>query len=140
MQRVKQKPIIMNFKLYRNNTNALYTKGNLFFYEEVETQTLEPTASMLPAGLYTLRLVTIHAHRRDLEVFDFHTGQATGWRISHTATSHIGCIREQAIAIGQELIPGALFKAQEALLGERKPGESISMIPVTYQILGSSVT
>lgn len=102
----------MNIKLNRYSTNVLYTEGSLSINEEVQTQTIESTAQMLPPGLYTLRLISIHAHRRDLVIFDFHTGQTTGWQFSPTATSHIGCIREQAIAIGQELIPGALFKAQ----------------------------
>ena len=105
----------MNITLNRQKSNELYTQGTLVINHEPQTQTVECTEVMLPAGLYSLRLVTIHAHRRDLIVFDFATGQTTGWRLSETARSHIGCRKEHSIAMGQELIPGALYKAQADL-------------------------
>lgn len=101
----------MNIKLKRTRTNALYTEGILSINGEDQTRTIESTAHMLPAGIYRLQLVTIHAHLRELIVHDWHTGRPLDIRISPTATSHIGCQREQAIAIGEELIPGALYRA-----------------------------
>lgn len=101
----------MNVKITRTRTNALYTQGNLTINGEDQTRTIESTVHMLPAGLYRLQLVTIHAHLRELIVHDWHTGRTLGIRISPTATSHIGCRREKAIAIGEELIPGALYRA-----------------------------
>lgn len=104
----------MNVKITRKRTNRLYTQGTLGIHFETQTQTVEATDRMLAPGLYSLRLVSIHAHRRDLLIFDAHTGKATGQRISPTALSHVGCRREQAIAIGEELIPGALYKPRTA--------------------------
>lgn len=101
----------MQAKITRTRTNALYTEGNLTINGEDQTRTIESTVHMLPAGLYRLQLVTIHAHLRELIVHDWHTGRTLGIRISPTATSHIGCQREKAIAIGEELIPGALYRA-----------------------------
>ena len=102
----------MQIIINRQKKNCLYTEGSLLINHEVQTLTVECTEMMLAPGLYTLRLVTIHAHRRDLIVFDALTGRSTHQRISVTAFSHIGCRREKAIAIGQELIPGALYKPQ----------------------------
>ena len=101
----------MNVKIIRTRTNDLYTEGALSINGEDQTRTIESTVHMLPAGLYRLQLVTIHAHLRELIVHDWHNGHSLGIRISPTATSHIGCQREKAIAIGEELIPGALYKA-----------------------------
>ena len=101
----------MQAKITRYSTNPLYTEGILSINGEDQTRTIESTVHMLPAGIYTLQLVTIHAHLRELTVHDWHTGQPIGIRISPTATSHIGCQREHAIAIGEELIPGALYRA-----------------------------
>lgn len=100
-----------NVKIIRNRTNSLYTEGILSINGEVQSLTIESTSEMLPAGLYRLQLITIHAHLRELIVHDWHTGCSIGIRISPTATSYIGCQREKAIAIGEELIPGALYKA-----------------------------
>lgn len=101
----------MNITIKRNTTNTLYTEGTLSINGEDQTRTIESTVHILPAGLYRLKLVSIHAHLRELTVHDWHTGQPIGIRISPTATSHIGCQREHAIAIGEELIPGVLYKA-----------------------------
>lgn len=98
-------------KITRNRTNPLYTEGILSINGEVQSLTIESTSEMLPAGLYRLQLITIHAHLRELIVHDWDTGSSIGIRISPTATSHIGCHRESAIAIGEELIPGALYKS-----------------------------
>lgn len=101
----------MNVKIIRTRTNALYTQGVLSINGDSQALTIEATPEMLPAGLYRLRLVTIHAHLRKLIVHDWHTDCSIGICISHTAISHIGCRREKAIAIGEELIPGALYRA-----------------------------
>ena len=101
----------MNVKIIRNRTNPLYTEGILNINGENQTLTIEATTDMLPAGIYLIKLVTIHAHLRELIVHDWHTGSSLGIRISPTTTSHIGCQKGHAIAIGEELIPGALYKA-----------------------------
>ena len=101
----------MKFKEVRTKSNPLYTEGILSINDEVQTFTIEATPEKLPAGIYLLRLVTVHAHLRELIVFDWHTNRSTGIRISPTAISHIGCHREQSIGIGEELIPGALYTA-----------------------------
>lgn len=101
----------MKIKIQRKKKNSLYTEGILHLNDESQLQTVECTAMMLPAGLYLLWLVSINAHCRELVILDCDSKQPTGQRISPTAISHIGCRREQAIAIGHELIPGALYKS-----------------------------
>ena len=101
----------MKIKIQRKKKNSLYTEGILHLNDESQLQTVECTAMMLPPGLYLLRLVSINAHCRELVILDCDSKQPTGQRISPTAISHIGCRREQAIAIGHELIPGALYRS-----------------------------
>lgn len=101
----------MQVKIIRNRTNILYTEGTLNINGEPQALTIEATSEMLPAGLYRLKLITIHAHLRELTVHDWHTEHSIGIRISPTVHSYIGYKRESSIAIGEELIPGALYKA-----------------------------
>lgn len=103
----------MKIKIQRKKKNRLYTEGILHLNDETQLQTVECTDMMLPPGLYILRLVSINAHCRELVILDCDSKQPTGQRISPTAISHIGCRREQAIAIGHELIPGALYRSLE---------------------------
>ena len=101
----------MDIIIKRTTTNRLYTEGSLLINNVEHTQTIECTEMMLPAGLYALKLIKVNAHLRKLVILDGDTQKSTGQRISPTAISHIGCRREQAIAIGHELIPGALYKS-----------------------------
>lgn len=103
----------MKIKIERKKMNSLYTEGILHLNDELQLQTVECTDIMLTPGLYLLKLISINAHCRELVILDCDTKQSTGQRISPTAISHIGCRRERAIAIGHELIPGALYKSLE---------------------------
>ncbi len=101
----------MDIIIKRTTTNRLYTEGSLFINNVEHTPTIECTEMMLPAGLYGLKLIKVNAHCRELVIIDSDSKESIGQRISPTAISHIGCRREQAIAIGHELIPGALYKS-----------------------------
>lgn len=99
----------MKVSIERQKTNRLYTEGRLVINDDPQTYTVESTEIMLPAGEYLLKLVTKNAHRRELEIFSV-SGEPTCWRIG-IEQSWIGSKKTKTIVIGQQLIPGALYKA-----------------------------
>lgn len=106
----------MLIEIRRFKSNVLYTEGVMYINDVHNTLTVESTERMLPAGHYTLKLYNKNAHKRELLILETtsskkHVGhQPTGWKIG-TSVSWIGSKREQTICIGQQLIPGALYKA-----------------------------
>ena len=101
----------MEVYINRQTINELYTEGCIFINGEKQTQTVESTEHMLPAGKYLVKLVTKNAHKRELEIFT-PEGRSVGWRIG-LAHSWIGSRKERTVSIGQPLIPGAVYKATE---------------------------
>ena len=101
----------MEVYINRQTINELYTEGRLFINGEKQTYTVESTEHMLPAGKYLVKLVTKHAHKRELDIFSLE-GWSVGWRIG-IAHSWIGSRKERTIAIGQPFYPGAVYKATE---------------------------
>ena len=93
----------------RQQINRLYTMGCFLINGEEQTCTVESTEGMLPAGTYLVRLVSKHAHKRELEIFS-PDGQPVGWRIG-IAHSWVSSRRHHIIAIGQPLIPGAVCQS-----------------------------
>ena len=99
----------MEVYINRQTINELYTEGCIFINGEKQTYTVESTEHMLPAGKYLVKLVTKHAHKRELDIFT-PEGQSLGWRIG-IAHSWIGSKKTKTIAIGQYFYPGARYKA-----------------------------
>ena len=101
----------MEVYIKRQTINELYTEGCIFINGDKQTQTVESTEQMLPAGKYLVKLVTKNAHKRELEIFT-PEGRSVGWRIG-LALSWIGSRKQRTISIGQPLIPGVVYKATE---------------------------
>ena len=101
----------MEVYIKRQTINELYTEGCIFINGDKQTQTVESTEHMLPAGKYLVKLVTKHAHKRELEIFT-PEGRSVGWRIG-LSHSWIGSRKQRTISIGQPLIPGVVYKATE---------------------------
>lgn len=106
----------MLIEIKRLKSNRLYTEGVMYINDMHNTLTVECTACMLPAGRYILKLVNVNAHKRELVILrppschSLGTHQPTGWKIG-TGISWISSKRELTICIGEQLIPGALYKA-----------------------------
>lgn len=122
----------MNITVKRQTSNQLYTEGRLLVNDLKTTHTVESTADMLPAGEYVIRLSKDKSRRRVIGIFSFKDeglkmrdeGNSlnsnlstfnlhyTNWSIG-IGHSWIGSRKHQVIAIGDVLIPGAVFKASE---------------------------
>lgn len=100
----------MELRIKRQTSNQLYTEGRLLVNDLRTSHTVESTADMLPAGKYTIRLTKDKNRRRVIGIF--HNLHYTGWSIG-IGHSWIGSRKHQVIAIGEVLIPGAVFKASE---------------------------
>ena len=94
----------MNLTLNRKTTNDLYTEGQLLIKGKKIAHTVEHTLSMLPAGLYQIRLRKIKTRGRIIGITH------TPWSIG-IAHSWMGSQKNQVIAIGRPLIPGAVYRA-----------------------------
>ena len=95
----------MHIELYRNRTNRLYTEGMLFVNDCYQTNTVEATEIMLPAGTYRVRLGRTPSSRREIVVGEtFRLGICHSW---------IGSKKKRMIAIGQTLFPGAVYLGTE---------------------------
>lgn len=123
----------MQIVIYRTKKNYLYTEGELTINDDRLTFTVEATACMLPAGNYLLRIVKKSERKLSLVVFDT-DGTSTGWRIG-IGSSFISSQKEHIIAIGEQLIPGALYKATcnyERLVDRlskcKSRGESVELV------------
>lgn len=101
----------MELKVKRQTSNQLYTEGRLLVNDLKTTHTVESTADMLPAGEYIIRLTKDKSRRRVIGIFTSE-GLYTSWSIG-IGHSWIGSRKHQVIAIGEVLIPGAVFKASE---------------------------
>lgn len=112
----------MELKVKRQTSNHLYTEGRLLVNDLKTTHTVESTADMLPAGKYIIRLTKDKSRRRVIGIFKADDSinhkpssinlKYTGWSIG-IGHSWIGSRKHQVIAIGDVLIPGAVFKASE---------------------------
>lgn len=106
----------MLIEIRRLKSNRYYTEGVMYINDMHNTLTVECTEHMLTAGHYTLKLHNKNAHKRELLILDTPSNMKhgahlhTGWKIG-TAASWIGSKRKRTISIGQQLIPGALYKA-----------------------------
>lgn len=98
----------MNVVINRTHTNPLYTSGILIINDRRTTHTVEATQTMLPAGRYTLKIVK-HSERKQ-KLYLFSQGKRTPVTLS-TCNSWIACHKENAIAIGEPLIPGIVYKS-----------------------------
>lgn len=108
----------MNITVKRQTSNRLYTEGRLLVNDLKITHTVESTADMLPAGEYQVRLIKDKVRRRVIGIFSLNSQPSalnpkyTGWSIG-IGHSWIGRRKQKVIAIGEVLIPGAVFKASE---------------------------
>ena len=108
----------MNIRIKRQTSNRLYTEGRLLVNDLKITHTVESTADMLPAGEYIIRLTKDKSRRRVIGIFSLNSQPSalnphyTGWSIG-IGHSWIGRRKQKVIAIGEVLIPGAVFKASE---------------------------
>ena len=126
----------MLIEIKRNNTNDLYTEGRLYINDMRTTFTIEPTETMLPVGIYQVKIVKKSARKQYIGVFETQvsngfnvpksfnpetsetseatetseTLQPTGWALG-ICLSWIGSKKQHIIGIGQPFFPGALYKA-----------------------------
>ena len=105
----------MDIIIKRTTTNPLYTEGEISLSGRQIANTVEHTQTMLPAGRYKV-YIRKKAKRKSLRVW------GTKWDIG-IAHSWIDARKKHLIAIGQPLIPGAVYKSAdiyEALLKRAK--------------------
>ena len=94
----------MNITIKRTQKNELYTEGLILIRGKKIAHTVEHTLSMLPAGHYQVRLCKNKAKRRIISIIQ------TDWSIG-ISSSWIGSRKHHVIAIGQSLIPGAVYRS-----------------------------
>ena len=99
---------IMQVIINRTTRNELYTEGTLTINDRRTTHTVEATQSMLPAGSYTLKIVKLSERKQKLYLFS--QGKRTPVTLS-TCNSWLACHKKLAIAIGEPLIPGIVYKS-----------------------------
>lgn len=98
----------MLIEIKRNNTNDLYTEGRLHINDMRTTFTIESTETMLPVGIYQVKIVKKSARKQSLVIFNENT--STEWALG-ICLSWIGSKKQHIIGIGQPFFPGALYKA-----------------------------
>jgi len=113
----------MELTIFRQTCNELYTMGQLAVNDKRQTQTVEATECMLPAGKYQVRLTRLKNRRKEIAIFPLQTSGDPPSTLNHKPTtlvwtiglahSWIGSKKEHCICIGEFLIPGALYKGTE---------------------------
>ena len=98
----------MEITIYRKRKNDLYTEGVLHINGGRQTYTVEATDVMLPEGEYIVRIVKKSARKQYISILK-QNGYPTDWKIG-IDHSFIGSKKNRIIAIGTQLIPGAIFK------------------------------
>ena len=118
----------MDIIIKRTTTNLLYTEGKISLSGRQIANTVEHTQTMLPAGRYK---VYLHKKAKNNVIRVW----GTKWDIG-IAHSWIDARKKHLIAIGQPLIPGAVYKSAdiyEALLKRAKRCYS-RKVPITLII------
>lgn len=94
----------MEIRINRTVTNSIYTEGEILVNNQQKANTVEHTPTMLPAGNYLIRLRKHKSMRRIVRISktDWSIGIGRSWKTSQ---------KKQVIAIGQQLIPGIVYKA-----------------------------
>ena len=106
----------MELKIKRTHSTRLYTEGLLYINDMRTTSTVEDTLTMLPAGLYRIRLTKGKKRRRVIGIIPNppHKGGVGGGLYHFEACgSHISSRKNNSICIGQPIIPGALAKGRD---------------------------
>ena len=103
----------MQINIYRNTTNSLYTEGTLFIGETRVTSTLEASETMIPAGIYIVRIVKHSDRKQSIAIFRASHRTIRDKALSKIAMGHSwrDSKRARSIVIGTPLIPGVLHKA-----------------------------
>ena len=101
----------MEITIYRKRKNDLYTEGVLHINGGRQTYTVEASDVMLPEGEYIVRIVKKSARKQYISILK-QNGYPTDWKIG-IDHSFIGSKKNRIIAIGTQLIPGAVYKATE---------------------------
>ena len=109
----------MEIYINRQKINQLYTMGALSINGQHQTFTVEHTESMLPAGLYQVRIVKHSARKQSICIFSSEGNNHSPLSVITICHSWIGCrdYRKRRhrppmspISIGTPLIPGAMYK------------------------------
>ena len=132
----------MDIRIKRTTTNQLFTTGELAINDKQQAFTVEPTDTMLPEGIYTLRYAQKAKLERRLQVVGKNNkanGEKTekrhkGWVIG-AVNSWIDARKTRTIGLGQPLIPGVLIhsgKTTERIMNRlnkcRLRGEPVTLI------------
>lgn len=106
----------MKITVKRLTINRLYTEGQLLINHTPTTHTVESTELMLPPGHYIVRLTKTKDRRRVIAILptSLHPRRpSTPTTSIGIGQSWIASRKHHVIAIGQPLIPGAVYKATE---------------------------
>lgn len=108
----------MDITIKRTTTNLLFTTGEIFINGKRQAFTVEPTQTMLPNGIYTVRYAQKAKLERRLQIVGKNKQadgtktekQHKGWAIG-AVNSWIDARKTKTIGIGEPLIPGVVTQS-----------------------------